>query len=89
MVSMCAMRLKARGKYGTYSGTRVPNSANYVPNENCILLKYSILSNSDFSYWKIHVILHRQIGHYNTLIINILQEFTKTNHRIINLLYIN
>ena len=59
---MCAMRLKARGKYGTYSGTRVPNSANYVPNENCILLKYSILSNSDFSYWKIHVILHREVN---------------------------
>lgn len=58
---MCAMRLKARGIYGTYSGTRVPNSANYVPNENCILLKYSILSNSDFSYWKIHVILHREV----------------------------
>ena len=67
---MCAMRLKARGIYGTYSGTRVPNSANYVPNENCILLKYSILSNSDFSYWKIHVILHREIVKHIALIIS-------------------
>ena len=61
VVYMCAMRLKARGIYGTYSGTRVPNSEKYVPNENCILLKHKIFPNSVFLYWKIQVILHRQV----------------------------
>ena len=56
VVYMCAMRLKARGIYGTYSGTRVPNSEKYVPNENCILLKHKIFPNSVFLYWKIQVI---------------------------------
>ena len=62
VVYMWAMRLKARGIYGTYSGTRVPNSEKYVPNENCILLKHKIFPNSVFLYWKIQVILHREIG---------------------------
>ena len=62
VVYMCAMRLKARGIYGTYSGTRVPNSEKYVPNENCILLKHKIFPNSVFLYWKIQVILHRKIN---------------------------
>lgn len=61
VVYMCAMRLKARGIYGTYSGTRVPNSEKYVPNENCILLKHKIFPNSVFLYWKIQVILHREV----------------------------
>ena len=68
---MCAMRLKARGIYGTYSGTRVPNSAKYVPNENCILLKHKIFPNSVFSYWKIYVILHREIRTANSNIIQL------------------
>ena len=61
VVYMCAMRFKPRGIYGTYFGTRVPNSEKYVPNENCILLKHKIFPNSIFLYWKIQVILHRQM----------------------------
>ena len=65
VVYMCAMRLKAKGIYGTYSGTRVPNSEKYVPNENCILLKHKNFPNSVFLYWKIQVILHRKMIYRN------------------------
>lgn len=61
MISVCAIRSKTRVIFGTRFGTRVPNSTNYVPNGSYILLKYKNLPNSDLSYWKIYVILHRKI----------------------------
>ena len=88
VVYMCAMRLKARGIYGTYSGTRVPNSEKYVPNENCILLKHKIFPNSVFLYWKIQVILHRKVTRDQQQLQNITIDYKGVDYqRLFFLLY--